>query len=42
MNLKLFCDYGEIYKFEEKPKKYSWEINPLGVHRKYERVYPGS
>ena len=33
MNLKLFQNYGGIYRFEKKIKKYSGEINPLGVHR---------
>ena len=27
MNLKLFLSHGEIYRFEEKLKKYSGEIN---------------
>ena len=33
MNLKVFCNHGGIYRFEKKLKKYSGEINPLGVHR---------
>ena len=33
MNLKSFCNHGGIYRFEKKFKKYSGEINPLGVHR---------
>ena len=33
MNMKLFCNHGAIYMFEEKFKIYSGEINLLGVHR---------
>ena len=33
MNLKLVLNHGGIYRFEKKFKKYSGEINPLGVHR---------
>ena len=33
MNMKLFCNHGAIYTFEKKFKKYSGEVNPLGVHR---------
>ena len=33
MNLKFFYNHGEIYRFEEKFKKYSGEVNLLGVHR---------
>ena len=33
MNSELFRNHGGIYRFEEKFKKYSREINSLGVHR---------
>ena len=33
INLKLFCNYGGIYRFRKKFKKDSWEINLLGAHR---------
>ena len=33
MNLKLFRSHGGIYRFEKKSKKYSGEMNPLGLHR---------
>ena len=33
MTLKLFRNHGAIRRFEKKFKKYSGEINPIGVHR---------
>ena len=33
ITLKLFCNYGGIYRFTKKVKKDSGVINPLGVHR---------
>ena len=33
MNLKQLCNHGGIYRFQKKIKKYSGEINPLGIHR---------
>ena len=39
MNMKVFCNLAAMYLIEKKLKKYSWEINPLGVHR-YMREKP--
>ena len=33
INLKLFRNRRGIYRFKKKLMKYSWKINPLGVHR---------
>ena len=33
INLKLFDNHGEIYRFRRKFNKDSGEIKPLGVHR---------
>ena len=33
LNLNFFRNQGGIYKFREKLKKDSGEINPLGFHR---------
>ena len=33
MNAKLFYNHDGIYMFEKKFKKYSGQINPIGVHR---------
>ena len=33
MNLKPFCKHDGINRFEKKFKKYSGEMNDLGVHR---------
>ena len=33
INLKLFRNFGGIYRFRKKFKKNSGEINPLGVQR---------
>ena len=33
INLKVFRNHSGIYRFKNKFKKDSWEINPSGVHR---------